>query len=360
MVKVVLTTFLLATWLLQSCANDDSNVAEGGLPDAPCVRSEVLAKPAGGPATVRVGVTGALSEAAEYLADAEGYFAREGLRAQMINFPSANRMLPALASGQIDVGSANVGPGLFNAAGSNLCVKVVSSLTRQQPQANSVFLFARRDLLDGGKLHGYGDLRGMQIAIGIRDSSSEYALAKLLQAGGLALTDVHIQQMGSPAILVSLANKSIDAAVLPEATASLAEDKGLGLKWKPVAEVVPDAQFGMLLFSPRFAAQRDAAVRWMTAYLQAARDYDDAFFKNIRREEIVDQLVKSSPIKDSHLYDHMGFAMMDPNGGLNMDSVADQMRWLVAQGEVHQSVDLTQLVDMSYAQAAVERLGAYQ
>jgi NitT/TauT family transport system substrate-binding protein len=359
-VKVVLTTILVATWLLQSCSGEEPDVPSGGA-SASCAKPAPAAvKPSGTPSTVRVGVTGALAEAATYLADAQGYFTREGLRVQMINFAAPSRLMPALVAGQLDVGSTNVGPGLFNAAESGACVKVVGALTRHEANANGMFLVVRKDLVDGGSVRGLPDLRAMKIAVAGRDSSGEYALAKLLSAGGLTLGDAHMLQMSYPTILVSFANKSIDAAILPEAFATTAADKSLGVKWKPIADVLPGAQFGVVLFGPQFASQRDAAVHWMAAYLQAARDYDDAFFRNSRRQEVVASLIRSSPVKEARLYDEMSFAIIDPNGQLNLDSIADQMRWLVAAGELQQATDLAQVVDLSFAQAAVERLGVYQ
>jgi len=354
-VKVVLTSVLVASWLLQSCTNDQPDLA-GGSQAASCANSATAVNK---PAAVRVGVTGALSESAQYLADAEGYFAREGLNVQLINFTAPSRMIPALASGQLDVGSGNIGPGLFNASENNLCVKVVGSLSRQEVHANGVFLVVRRDLADGGKLHDYADLRGLHIALPGQVNSSEYALAKELEAGGLTLKDVHVVQMSFPTMLVSLANKSIDAALLPEALASAATSKNLSVKWKPVADVLPGAEFGVVLFSPRFAAKHDMAVRWIAAYLQGARDYDSAFFHNIRRTEMVDQLTKASPIKDAHLYDEMGFPLIDPNGNLNLASIDDQMNWFVKAGKLRDTVDLAQVVDLSFARDAVARLGAY-
>jgi ABC-type nitrate/sulfonate/bicarbonate transport system substrate-binding protein len=351
-----LTTVLVATWLLQSCTSDQPDFADGSQ-DGNCATASPNAGSA--PTAVRVGVTGTLSEAAQYLAQAQGYFAGQGLKVQFINFTSATRMIPALASGQLEVGSGNVGPGLFNPPESNLCVKVVGSLARQEANANGVFLFVRRDLADAGKLRDYADLRGLHVALPGRNTTSEYALAKELETGGLTLKDVRIVQMSFPTMLVSLANKSIDVAMLPESLASAAADKNLGVKWKPVSEVLPGAEFGVVLFSPRFAAKRDAAVRWMSAYLQGARDYDDAFFHNQRRADVVAQLTKASPIKDAHLYDEMGFPLIDPNGNVNLDSIDDQMNWFIKAGELREGIDLAQVVDPSFAHEAVARLGSY-
>jgi NitT/TauT family transport system substrate-binding protein len=356
-VKVLLGTILAASWLLQSCTNEQSGF--GDTPATACSRAPASARPGEAPRAVRVGVTGALSEAGQYLADAEGYFERQGVKVQMINFTTPSRMIPALSSGQLDVASGNVGPSLFNSSDSGLCLKVVGSMSRQEINANGVFLFVRRDLVDSGKLRDYSGLRGLHIALPGRSNSSEYALAHELEAGGLTMQDVRVVQMSFPTMLVSLANKSIDAALLPESLASAATDQNLGVKWKPVADVLPGAEFGVVLFSPQFAAHRDTAVKWMAGYLQGARDYDSAFFHNAHRAETVDQLIKSSPVKDARLYDEMGFPLIDPNGALNLASLTDQMQWFVKTGELRDPADLSEVVDLSFAHEAAASLGGY-
>ena len=354
MVRVLLGTVLVASWLMQSCTASEPDF---GSPVAS--NCGAPAKPGEASRAVRVGVTGALWESAQYLADAEGYFAQQNLKVQLINFTSPARMLPALASNQLDVASGNIAPGLFNGSENGLCLKIVGSMSRQEPSANGVFLFARKDLVDGGMLRDYGDLRGLHIAVPGRDSTSEYVLAKELSAGGLTMKDVHVVQMSFPTILVSLANKAIDAALLPESLASAAADKQLGFKWKPVSDVAPGTEFGVILFSPQFAAKRDLAVRWMAGYLQGARDYDAAFFHDVKREAIVDRLTKASPTKDPRLYDEMSFPRIDPNASLNLDSLDDQLNWFVEAGELHDPVGLDQVVDQSFAHEAVARLGSH-
>jgi NitT/TauT family transport system substrate-binding protein len=357
MVKLVLATVLVATWLVQ-CGGDPelNDTDQNGCP----VPRTAAASAASKPSTVRVGVTGTLGEAGNYLAQAEGYFGRQGISVQLVNFISPSRMVPALSSGQIEVAAGAVSPSLFSTTQGNQCVKLVAGSARQDPTANGLFLFARRDLVDQGKLNDYSDLRGMRITVVGRDGAGEYAMAKFLEAGGLAPADARISVMAYPGTLVGLANKSVDLALLPESQASSAADKGLGVKWKAVAAVAPGVQSGVLLFGPQFAAQRDLAARWMTAYLQGVRDYDDAFFRNLRRDDVVAQLIKTSPMKDPKLYDEMDYPMIDANGALNMASVQDQVQWFVQSGELHEPADLNQVIDASFARKAVEQLGTYQ
>jgi NitT/TauT family transport system substrate-binding protein len=104
----------------------------------------------------------------------------------------------------------------------------------------------------------------------------------------------------------------------------------------------------------------DIATRWMTAYLKGVRDYNDAFFKNRNRPEIVDILSQSLVVKDPALYDRMAFAACDPDGQVSIASLQAQMDYAVASGDVAAPLDLAKVVDGSFAEAAVARLGPYR
>ena len=61
----------------------------------------------------------------------------------------------------------------------------------------------------------------------------------------------------------------------------------------------------------------------MVAYLQAVREYNDAFRKNdpALRPEIVSILSKYTTVKDPALYDRMQLAGLDPDGEVNVESL---------------------------------------
>jgi NitT/TauT family transport system substrate-binding protein len=124
--------------------------------------------------------------------------------------------------------------------------------------------------------------------------------------------------------------------------------------------VVPGQQTTVLVFSPRLLADHDLAVRTMMAYLCGARDYTDAFFKNIQREQVVQELIQATPIKDPKLFDQMGYATVDPNGKVNLADMQAQLNWYTRMGYVTQSVDLDSAYDPSIAAEAVARLGVYE
>jgi NitT/TauT family transport system substrate-binding protein len=117
-----------------------------------------------------------------------------------------------------------------------------------------------------------------------------------------------------------------------------------------------------VLFGPELVTQHpEVGRRWMTAYLKGVRDYNEAMFKNgPRRQEVIATLAKWTGVTDTDLFKRMGLPAIDPNGHVNLDSVSDQLSFHRGQGTVTSAVDLQQIVDTRFADAAVQELGAYQ
>jgi NitT/TauT family transport system substrate-binding protein len=168
-------------------------------------------------------------------------------------------------------------------------------------------------------------------------------------------------ELSFPDMVVGFANGAIDVAVQNEPAATLAVRRGVAVKWREMADVQPGIQFTVVLYSPEFATrQSEAARRWMLAYLRGVRDYNDAFRHNRDRAGIISILTRYTPVRDAALYDDMGFTYIDPNGRVGEASIAEQLQWYTQQGRVTQPVDLRQVIDLSFADYAVQRLGHYE
>ena len=63
-------------------------------------------------------------------------------------------------------------------------------------------------------------------------------------------------------------------------------------------------QFSVILYGPQFVRDNpDAARRWMVAYLRGVRDYDNAIFKGLDKDEVVRLIMKQVTIRDASLFD---------------------------------------------------------
>jgi len=94
------------------------------------------------------------------------------------------------------------------------------------------------------------------------------------------------------------------------------------------------------------------------------RYYNDAIVKGRltgpRGEEVVAILSEKIPIKDNSLYRTLIAPACDPDGKVQLKSLAEDLEFFRAAGQIEGSVTLEQALDNSFAEAAVAQLGPYQ
>ena len=121
--------------------------------------------------------------------------------------------------------------------------------------------------------------------------------------------------------------------------------------------VYPGGELSVFYFSPGFAKNKDAATKFMVAFLQGARDYYDAFFLGKGKDEAIKLLVQYLPVKDPALW-QTSRQNTDVNGHVNVDDLKYQAAFYKSQGYVTGAVpDIDKQVDTEFADAAVKILG---
>ncbi len=306
-----------------------------------------------------MGQVGGLSDGAIFIADAKGYFKEQGITLDVTPFASAAQMITPLGTNELQVGGGAVSAGLLNAHGRGINIVIVADKGNLNPGNGYEAIVVRKDLAN--TIQGPKDLKGRMIALSARDITPEVSLDTYLRTGGLTINDVNIATMGHPDMVTALQTKAIDVGVLIEPSLSRAISNGAGTILVRSDSIAPGEQTAVILYSERFAAQKGVAARWMVAYLKGARLYNDAFVKKDQkaRAEVVDILSKATKL-DAALFDGMSYAGIDPNGKVNADSLSYVQKYFIAKGSQQKTVDLTKLIDMSFADAAVQQLGAYK
>ena len=115
-----------------------------------------------------------------------------------------------------------------------------------------------------------------------------------------------------------------------------------------------------MLFSGRLASQTDLARRFMIAYLRGTREYDDAFVKGERRDEIVRILSEQTTVRDPAAYDRMQMGWLDHDGAVARDPLRYDLEYFRQQGYYSGSVTFDDLIDTSFAEYAAQQLGPYR
>src|SRR5213593_175726 len=318
------------------------------------------ATPTPAPVTIKFGQVGSISDAAIFIADAKGYFREQGITLDLQTFQSAANMTTPLGTGELDAGGGAPSAGLFNAIGRGVNIRIVADKGSLTPGHGYEAVIVRKDLAD--RVKSAKDMKGLKVSIAAQDIVPEYSLDAFLRTGGLTIKDITVVPLAFPDMIAALANKAIDVAVPTEPTATRILDAGTGVLITRTDVVVPGEQTAVILYSEKFAAQnKDAAVRFMKAYLQGARFYNDAFDKKdpVKRKEAIDILAKGTKL-DAALIERVVVPGIDPNGAVNAKSLDAAQQYFVTKGTQQKALDMTTVVDTSFADAAVKEIGIYK
>ncbi|MGN6362557.1 MAG: ABC transporter substrate-binding protein [Thermomicrobiales bacterium] len=363
-----LVTCVLVVLLLAACGSSaplpaspttagssTSTVASPAAAPTPVPTVQAVEPAAGaGRTPVKIAVFGTIAEAPIYVATERGYFAENGISPVFVSFDTSARVIPALATGQIDVASASLSSGLFNAVDRGVGIKLVAAQSVNSTCAHSSsWLLVRKDLADSGAIRTAADLRGRKIAVSSKAGTLEYVLDTLLRQGGLQPTDVQIVEMGFGDMGAAFGGHAIDAAFGAEPTATSYVDKGLATKWLCGADIIPDMQITYIQYSSQFANQHtDLAQRWMAAYRHGASDWQAMLDTGAGKEANFAALAKYSAIKDPTLLQRISLPLLPPDGQIDLANVQAQIMWAHQRGYITHEPSPAAFVDTRFVAQA--------
>jgi len=312
---------------------------------------------------VGVGMTNVSSDAGFFIADKKGYFRDEGIAVTMTPFASAAKMIAPLGTGQLEVGGGTVAAGLYNAVERGINMKIVADKASVKDGYEYSTLLVRKDLVDSGRYRSLADLKGMNVATGAQGSGSESSLNEALKKAGLKFADVNVVYMGFHEMLAAFKNKGIDACITNEPTVTRAIQGGFAVRGSKDT-IYPGQQTAVVLFSDEFIKQRAVAQKFMNAYIRALRDYNDAL-KDGRlagpgADGIIAILNEYTNIKDPAAYRAMTPFAANPDGHVNAASLKNDFEFFRERNLVSGRITVDQVVDNSFADEAVRKLGKYQ
>ncbi len=311
------------------------------------------------PMTIKYGQVGGISDAAIFIAQAKGFFTEQGLTVESVPFTSAAEMTAPLGTDELQVGGGTVSAGLFNAIGRGIAIVIVADKGSYAPSHGFAAIVVRTELID--VIKGPRDLKGHSIALTSRDTAPEMNVDAYLRTGGLTINDVNVVALPVSDLQQALKNGSIDAAQAFEPFLSRILAAGVARVLVRADVVIPGQQIAVILFSQKFAAKREAATRFMAAYIKAARLYNDAFVKKDRatRTDIINVLAKATNL-DADFFNTMVMPGIDPDGKVNSASLDEAQAWFVAKGSQKEKIPMDKVMNQSFAVEAARRLGPYQ
>ena len=358
---IALMVIPLFAFILVGCQSNTSSPSSDTKPNTSAEPVDGDLKPLDKKVTVKIAEDGSSSGAGFYVAEEKGYFDDYNLNVEFVKFSNSDEMLPALASGQIDVAGGISSASFFNSIAQGIDVKMIAD-KGHNIKGSSYFSFViRKDLQD--EIKDYKDLKGKNIAVSTENGVDDYMFQQMLDHAGLKRSDVHFVLMSDFGnMLAGLKSGSLDAALQIEPLITQGTANDVSVRFKDATDYGPNDQIAMVLGSPKFVEdEQDVALRFMVAYLKGVRDYNDAFVKDKGdKSGIIDIMTKYTSLDDPKVWEDVGVPGLDPDGKMNVDNIEDQYKWYKSNGAIDGEVNIDDAVDTSLAEKAVEVLGEYK
>jgi NitT/TauT family transport system substrate-binding protein len=327
-------------------------------------RAASVVRSARAESTVRFGSVGGLTDAGLYLADDQGFFSAAGVSVQMLRMSNAPSLLTALATGQLDVAGISVTPGLFSAIVQGVQIRIVGDKQSVRPGFSATRLVVRGNAPTGTEAQQVAALKGKPVAISSKAASVAMVVRNYLSGFGMTLSDIRLVELSYPSMVPALGSGAVEAAVILEPFLSEALQMGIARQLNDLAEAsggtATDASTSVpLVYSETFARDHSAAQAFMDAYLKGVRLYNDAFARGIDTDKIIAILAARAKLDAAIIRN--GFpAGLDPNGKVSVRFLEQCQDYFVQQHYLPAPIDLKQLVDTSFTDNTVARLGEYK
>lgn len=309
---------------------------------------------------VKVAFDNAPSESGIILGDQLGFFEKQGLKIEYIKFNSGSDELSAIVSNQVDASRGIINAALFNASNQGIELKLVADGGHNIPGKGYFQIALKKG--SGTKYKDYNDMKGMKVAIASVGSINQLFVEKALEKGGLSDKDVQFVVVDSfPDMLTAVANGNAEATMQIEPLITKGVDEGILEWWKDPDEYATGEEISVVMYSPNFAKKKELGQKFMIGYLQGVRAYNDALVYGSKdRDKVVNILTKTTFVDTADVFLKMKPPGLDPNGHVLRDGVVADQKWYMKKGLVKSEANIDKLIDNSYVENALRKLGEYK
>jgi len=284
-----------------------------------------------------------LSFAPLHIAVEEGYFKEQGLDVELISFERGADAFTALIGNDVDVWAGGISATLFNAiARSDIRIVAGRGYFPADECGYSAHLL-KKELYEEGVVNIPEDLAGLRIVQDDEGSYRDYGLRMLLAEGNLSLDDVDILTVPDPSLVDGFLDGSIDLAAVtePRITTILGTDSAV--RWKTFGELIPDFQFGFVVFSSRLIEEEpQIGEKFIAAYLEGLEQYSEG-----RTEQNIKILTAATGLEPAAL-ESACWPEYHTDGQINVESILTFQEWLVQEGYLESVVEPENFMDPSF------------
>ena len=196
---------------------------------------------AGSGDTVTIGYLPSDHDAALFVADAQGQFASNGIKTELVQFNNGGDLMTAMASGDVDVGYVGITPVLASIQ-KGVPVKVISAA-----QTDGSGLVVSKN----SGISSVQDLAGKSIATPGEASIQYMLLQYYLEQNGMSLKDLKVSSMKVPSMNDALKTNKIDGMITFEPYVTIAEKNGATVL-AGSQDILPDHPCCVVVASDKF------------------------------------------------------------------------------------------------------------
>lgn len=310
---------------------------------------------------VKVGYISLTAHGANFLAKERGYFAEQGLEAELVRFQSAQQMAVAIAAGDVDYGVTAITGGLLNLAARGDAVRIFGGSLMEDKAVEGQIILASNQAYEAG-LKSPKDLAGKRFAVTTAGSSFSYMGAQVAAAAGVDAKAVqYVPFNGIPTITAALSSGQVDAWSIQPNIANTLIAKGQAKAIGKIADYLPDYQVTVLFTSTKNVEQKPEQVKgFKRAYARGIEDYNKVLVEKTADAAEIDAVVaalhkyvysdeSAEKARELILSHNM---KLSAGAALNRADALKQIEWFKADGSVPASLDGAKIITADAHEAA--------
>jgi NitT/TauT family transport system substrate-binding protein len=300
---------------------------------------------------VKIADRGFITNAPLYIADEEGFFAKEGIRLEYTQPPrSTSQTIPLLARGDLDVVTSSLTSAFFSAIEQGAPIRIVADrghITKNGCEYSGIM--ARRGLFDKNPPSA-ATLRGKRMSLG-SSGTYGYIADNYLGTFGLSTKDIDVVRLGENVEAQALDAGTIDLLHVAEPYLSKLRAQGHTLIG-PSSIYSPGTHLAVVEFGPTLTVnRRDVAYRFIKAYLKGVKQSSEGM--TARNLDILARRTKLDP----EVLRKMCRPAVYADGHIDTADVLKFQQWAVKTHRLDRVLGADAGIDMSFAERAARELG---
>ena len=263
----------------------------------------------------------------------KGFFDKRKLEIDLQPSQGGAATIPALVSGDIQIGGSNV-VSLLLASSKDLPIRAIAGGTNAQPAGEKDFgalLTAK-----GKGISKPEDLEGKTVAVNTLNNIAEVVVKAALEKQGVDPESIKLSEVPFPEMEPALAKGSVDAAFSIEPFVTQSVQKGDDVLGYSYVDTESDMQVGAYAVTDRFAESDPDAVKAFQAAIMETADYVAGHEDEFRT--FLSESAKIPPALAKKI------VLPTWTGEVNADSVANTAQLMQKYGVVQGEIDPSKLL----------------